>query len=303
MTTVIGILIELIMLALFPPQMPGTEGARAVTVQDLPAIPSRPAVLRDSEIAAPNISARAAGVWDPATETFLYEKEGETSFPIASITKLMTALVALEADMDLERTVTITSDDNDPEGSRLPIPNGGIVSIRDLFAATLVASANNAAEALVRATGMSEAAFVSTMNERASALGMSATHFTDVTGLGNSNTSCVRDLILLANEAFSHSLIADLTTTKTYDILDRASEKHLLLTNTNVLVGSDLRVLGGKTGYTEAANGALIARVRGIGEHDLVAVVLESDGRNQRFKDLRALVDWAFAVHKWPGEQ
>ena len=300
MTTVIGLILELVMLVIFPPAIPGTTPVGAATIQELPAVPKQPSVMRRSETPAPAVSARAAGVWDPVTERFLHEKSIDTVVPIASITKLMTVLVALDAKMDPERTVTITSDDNDPEGSRLPIPNGGVVTVRDLFAATLIASANNATEALVRATGDEEAAFVEAMNNRASELGMSSTRFTDVTGLGSHNESSVQDLVVLASEVFSRPLITELTTTKTYDVVDQSSGKHLTLTNTNKLVGSDLRIVGGKTGYTDAAAGALITRVRGIGEHELVIIVLESDGREQRFSDLRILADWAFAAYTWP---
>jgi D-alanyl-D-alanine endopeptidase (penicillin-binding protein 7) len=276
------------------------QGANAPIMQKLPSAAARTGatLVRDAE-PAPDATARAAGVWDPEAQRFVYEKNGTEQYSIASLTKLMTALVALDAEIDLNTTIQITRDDNDPEGSRIPIPNGGVVSVHDLLAATLIASANNAAEALVRATGITEAAFVGRMNERAASLGMTSTHFTDVTGLGPKNISTIRDLMRLADEAFAHPLIAELTRTASFNITNQDDGSHITLQNTNELLYQGLGVIAGKTGYTDAARGAFVSRIRGIGEHELLFVVLESDGRDSRFTDVHALADWAFANLTW----
>lgn len=295
----VTIIFSLLLRAAIAAPVSGVSRDENVTVQHLPVISARQLVTTTSDAPAPEVTAEAAGVWDPVSRRFLFEKNIDRVYPIASVTKLMTVSVAINAGLNLDEETTITSEDNDPEGSRLPVPNGGVVTVRDLLAATLIASGNNAAEALARATGIAEAAFVAKMNERAAELGMLATRFTDVTGLGSHNESTIRDLVLLAQDALSRPDVVTMTTQKSYTVFEKSQNKNIVLENTNALVGSDLRVTGGKTGYTDAARGALIIRVRGIGEHELYILVLESAGRENRFTDARSLADWAFATHAW----
>lgn len=292
-----SLLLHILFYFAFPPMLPGLPRAEAVVVQQLPQVRARPAVERTSSLEPPSISAQAFVVWDPASESRLAERNADHIYPIASVTKLMTATVALESGIDLDRTMTITSDDNDPEGSRVPLPVGSIVTNRDLLFATLISSANNAAEALARASGLTESTFVARMNAKAAELGLPNTRFTDVTGLGATNTSSADDLVQLAMAAFAHPEITEATTTKTYEVRDRA--KTVRIENTDKLVVGDLHITGGKTGYTDAARGALVSRIRGIGDREVIIVVLESAGREQRFADVHALADWTFATHTW----
>ncbi|MBI3957132.1 MAG: D-alanyl-D-alanine carboxypeptidase [Candidatus Kerfeldbacteria bacterium] len=301
----LGVVLTILFAVVLPRIAPERLHDGVVTIQRLPAIAERArattqaGVVRGATTPVPSVSARASGVWDPLTKDFLHADRIDDAHPIASVTKLMTALVALEHGLDLGTTLTLTSDDNDPEGSRVGLATGSMVSVRDLLGASLVGSANNATEALVRATGVDEAAFVRLMNDRAASLGMSDTRFTDVTGLGNRNTSTVRDLIRLALAAFAKPEIASYTSTPEVFVADQRNGKPVGVRNTNILVGSDLRISAGKTGYTEAAQGVLVARVRGLGDREVIVAVLESAGRTARFIDVRALADWTFANHTW----
>lgn len=277
----------------------GESAAPQQTLALLPIVAVRPIVRPPDPTTAPETTAAAAAVWDATTHTFLYAKELDTVRPLASVTKLMTALLVLEAATDLDRTVTIQSGDNDPEGSRLHIATGAIVSVRDLFYATLVESANNSAEALVRAAGIDEGEFVRRMNVRAADLGMAHTHYTDVTGLGPQNVSTAHDLVLLAQEAFAEPLIREATTMQKYEVHDQASGKVIAISNTDILLGKDLQIVAGKTGWAGFSGGNLMAEFTDTQGHDLVSIVLGSAGTNERFSDTAALVRWAFTNTHW----
>lgn len=298
----VALLLQLALYALFPIPLALERGVGAVVEERLPSVAQRPTLTRIADISAPDVTARAAGVWDPASQEFLYERESDAVLPIASVTKLMTALVALDSGVDLDATMTIAAEDNDPEGARLQMPVGAAVTVRDLLAATLIASANNAAEALVRATGVAEADFVRRMNDRAASLGMGDTHFTDVTGLGPKNVSTIRDLAQLAEVAFSVPAIASMSVEPSYDVQDRRDGMNVRIRATNKLTGSNLRLTGGKTGFTDFAGGTLLSRIKGNGEHEVIVVVLGS-GREDRFTDIHMIADWVFATHAWTSKR
>lgn len=265
----------------------------------LPVVPSKPSLRVLGEQTPPLISARSAAVYDPLTKRFLFEHNADRIVSIASITKLMTAMVVLQSGVDLNSVITVTRDDNDPEGAHLDIPEGATVSVRDLLNATLVASTNNTAEALARASGKSEPQIVSEMNELAKSLGMNSSKFTDVTGLGNSNVSTARDLMILAEHAFAIHEIREATSKPAVAVTDLRTGDVWRAKSTDQLLGTNLNVLAGKTGFTGAAGYCLLSQIRGIGEHDLYIVALGSSTPAGRFDDVRALADWAFAHHRW----
>lgn len=272
------------------------------TVERLPVVSAKTAetltVQKLDATTAPQVTAKSIGIWDPRRQVMLYEKNADAARSTASIAKLMTTLLVIEEGNDMQAVMTIGREDNDPEGSRLSVPVGAKISVHDLLFAALVESANNATEALVRSTGMSEAEFVRRINIRAGQLGMAQTRFTDVTGLGDGNVSTARDLVKLTEKAFAEPLITAATTSKSYEITDKNSRKTIRIRNTDGLVGTDLRVLGGKTGFTGKAGGNFVSRIRGIGEHELIFVVLGSADQKTRLSDTRVLADWAFGNYQ-----
>ncbi|MBI4414702.1 MAG: D-alanyl-D-alanine carboxypeptidase [Candidatus Kerfeldbacteria bacterium] len=279
----------------FPSGTDGTVKGESVVVDRLPVIAQRTVV---EQRAVPSVTATAAGVWDPVARTFLSEKNVDKPLAIASITKLMTALLVLEQPPILDETLTLGAADNDAGGSRLRVPTGTVLTGRDLLAAMLVASANNAAEALARLSGRTEDEFVQTMNTRARELGMPDTHFTDVTGLGSGNISTVRDLTVLSAALEAFPEIADLTSKKSVTIRLQNTGRTMTALNTDGLVGSDINIVYGKTGFSDAAGGCLLTRIRSFGGRELLVVVLGSTNQTARFRDTRALADWAFASTK-----
>ncbi len=275
------------------------RGANVIASTRLPAVKDRIRIVLPAADSVPSVSAQAVSIWDTATQTFLYEKSADAVRPLASVTKLMTALLVVEQGIDMNTVITIEADDNDPEGARLNVSSGAQVTVQDLFYATMVGSENNAAEALVRATGVAEAEFVRRMNARAEELGMRATRFTDVTGLGASNESTARDLTLLARATFSHEEIRQASTSSRYAITDQRSGKTIRIANTNGLLGTTLRVIAGKTGYTSAAGGNFVSQIRGNGEHELIFVLLGSDNQETRLQETWQLADWIFGNTVW----
>lgn len=276
----------------FPSGTDGTVKGESVVVDRLPVIVERTVVVRRT---APTVTATAAGVWDPVARTFLYEKDVDRPLAIASITKLMAALLVLEQPSMLDEALTLSAEDNDAAGSRLRIPTGSVLTGRDLLAAMLVGSANNAAESLARLSGRTENDFVREMNARARELGMKHTRFTDVTGLGAGNVSTVRDLTVLSAALTAFPEIADLTSKKNVTIRLQNTGRTMTVPNTDGLVGSDIHIVYGKTGFSDAAGGCLLTRIRGVGERELVVLVLGSTSQTTRFRDTRALADWAFS--------
>ncbi len=294
----LSILLHLFLTIAAPYVTPGAVKGSTVTVERLPVVSAKPAgslnVQKPDPATAPQVTGKSIGIWDPQRQVMLYEKNADAIRSTASIAKLMTALLVLEEGNDMQAVMKIEREDNDPEGSRLSVPVGARITAHDLLYATLVESANNATEALVRSTGIAEAEFVRRMNIRAGQLGMTNTRFTDVTGLGDSNTSTANDLVKLVEKTFSDSFIAEATTSKSYEIADKANGKKIRIRNTDGLIGTDLRVIGGKTGFTGKAGGNFVSRIRGIGERELIFVVLGSTDQKTRLSDTRALADWAF---------
>ncbi len=290
------------------PQVPAgvVQGAAAQRVQTdvvvlarFPAFAPRIRVTPPDPATAPRTSARAIGVWDPSTRQFLYSVNADGAMQLASITKLMTALVALKAQVPLDGAITMEAETNGTPGSRLRVPTGAVLSVRDVLFAALIGSGNNATRALVRATGLTEPQFVERMNEEARGLGMTRTHFADVTGLAPGNVSTVRDLVRLTNAAFAEPLIRDATSRHAVTVSDLANSRRYTVTSTDELLGSGLRVVAGKTGFTESSGGNFVSRILGIGERELVFFVLGSKDQRSRFADTRALADWVFAETQW----
>ncbi|MBU0706797.1 serine hydrolase, partial [Patescibacteria group bacterium] len=201
----------------------------------------------------PSITSEAAIVVDKETGEVLYEKNSDTVRSIASLTKLMTALVFLDNNPGWETVVELQSDDM-TYGAKLYASVGETLTTQDLFNTMMIGSANNAARALARSTGLSEEEFVAQMNQKAISLGMADTTFTDPTGLDVTNQSTAQDLIKLTNKALSNFLISQTSTSVAYNFSMINTGRYHHIKNTNLLVQeSDLYLLGGKTGYLDEA--------------------------------------------------
>lgn len=249
------------------------------------------------------VSAQSGVVIDSQSGQILWEKNADQPHSLASITKLMTALVFLENNPGWDKKIKITSNDQREGGVAFFTP-GEIVTVKDLFYVSLVKSINCSTVALVRSTGLSEAEFIKKMNQKAQDLGLIDTHFVDPTGLASGNISTAQEVALLAREAFSNSAIANATTLKDFTVKIVNEPETQKAESTNNLLSSylnsgDYQILGGKTGYIEEAGYCLALGVKNKAGYELISVVLGSATADSRFTESKGLIDWAFNNYQW----
>lgn len=247
------------------------------------------------------LAADKAFVQSLDNRAFFYAKKADEAQSIASITKLMTALVFLDHNPGWEEVYTITKEDS-IEGGRLNLFLGERVKVKDILATALIASDNGATLALVSASGLSREEFVSEMNVKARALGLKQTKFFDPTGLDDDNVSTAREVALLAKEVLLRPEIEKLVRLKEYSFTtENGREKKI--ESTNYLLfdtgENDFTILGAKTGYTEKAGYCFVGRFANKDGREIISVVLNSDGLNERFRESKKLINWVFANYRW----
>lgn len=243
----------------------------------------------------PGLRSASAIVLD-AGGNIIYGKDTDTVRPIASITKLMTAMVILDAELDLEQPITVTRDDRDLirlTGSRLDY--GATLSRREMLLLALMSSENRAASALGRTYPGGLDAFVTAMNLKAEALGMRNSQFADPAGLHGDNLSTARDLALMVRAAGSYPLIAEASTTPGMAVYPYASRGVLNYNNTNRLLKNQSWEIGlSKTGYLDEAGRCLVMQATIEGE-PVSIVLLNSFGKLTPFGDSNRLRKWMLA--------
>jgi D-alanyl-D-alanine endopeptidase (penicillin-binding protein 7) len=238
------------------------------------------------------LRSNAALVVDAATGEVVMDKNGDAVTPIASITKLMTAIVILESGLDLDAPVALTRDDVDlKKGSRSRLRTGALLTRNELLLIALMASENRAAAALGRSYPGGTQAFVSAMNEMAMELGMHDTSFVDPTGLSPKNVSSARDLTKLVRAAHGYPLIREYSTRDRATVLLSGKQK-MNYRNTNGLVrNSRWEIDLSKTGYISEAGRCLVMQVR-LASKDLIVVLLDSWGKHSRVGDANRIRKW-----------
>jgi D-alanyl-D-alanine endopeptidase (penicillin-binding protein 7) len=241
------------------------------------------------------VYARNAILLDPTTDSVLYQKNAETPAPIASLTKLMTAIVFLEQNPDLRRPIEVTPADLHGAG-HTQLKNHESVPLYDLFHMSLMCSDNAATRVLVRASGLELDDFIDRMNRKAHELGLEHTHYVEVTGLDERNVSTAADIAKLLQVAADNALIRDITTTTSYQFAAaRTTRRGLVrhrIANTNRLLHSrSIEVNCGKTGFILEAGYCLATWVHARG-HDLIAVVLGAPTNATRFADVVRLLQY-----------
>jgi D-alanyl-D-alanine endopeptidase (penicillin-binding protein 7) len=230
-------------------------------------------------------------VLDAADSSVLYSKDAQRVVPIASITKLMTALVVLDAGQPLEEMIELTTADRRLErssASRLAV--GSKLSRGDLLHLALMSSENRAAHAVARSYPGGLPGCVKAMNAKARALGMKSAHFTDPTGLSSGNVSNAADLAKLVAAAASDPTIRTFSTNASHTVA--VGRQQLEFRNTNSLVKkSDWDIILQKTGYTSDAGQCLVMKTV-IHERPVLIVLLNSFGKYTRVADARRIRKW-----------
>lgn len=243
----------------------------------------------------PGLHSHAALLLDMQNGEALYQKNATQVVPIASITKLMTAMVMLDAQLPMNEEFFITDDDVDMlKGSRSRLAVGTQLTRQEALLLALMSSENRAAHALGRNYPGGIAAFVGAMNRKAQELGMTNSRFMDPTGLNSGNVSTARDLAKMVAAASKYAAIREASTTSDakFDVRGRIQEYR----NTNPLVRSDSWDIGvSKTGFIREAGKCLVMQAK-VNNRPMLFVLLDSEGSMTRVGDANRLKKWAEAT-------
>ena len=262
--------------------VPATTGFSKSSITPVSQRNSRKLVLRSA----------AALVKDQETGEFLIEKQATAVLPIASITKLMTAMVVLDAGINLEESLTIEQGDmfGLRRRARALLPLGTELTRRDTLLIALMASDNRCARALGRTYPGGIDACIAAMNAKARSLGLTETRFEDSTGLSSGNVSSARDLVRLVDTACRYNLIREFTTCKKTVI--PSGRRILEFHNTNRLVQNPGWQIGlSKTGFIGAAGRCLVMQAN-VAQRSLIIVLLDSQGKLTRIGDANRIRNW-----------
>lgn len=243
----------------------------------------------------------AGSIIDAGTSRMLFGNRDDERRPIASITKLATALVFLDLNSDWEKIYEIQADDI-VSGGHIILYRGDKIKVKDLFFLSLVGSDNVAANALARSTGISREEFVGKMNRKMQELGLAKTEFVDPVGLGNGNVSTAFEVAKLAEIAFRNADIANATLNRQYNCSTIGGRK-IRVASTDRLLNyfpqNDIQILGGKTGYTMAAGYCFVGKFSNKDGREIMSVILGNESTKGRFEETSRLVEWAYKNFVW----
>jgi D-alanyl-D-alanine endopeptidase (penicillin-binding protein 7) len=239
----------------------------------------------------PEVRSATALIVDADNGEVLFEREAAHVAPIASITKLMTALVVIDGQQPLDEVIQVTKADVwKGKGAHSRLAVGTKLTRAQLLKLALMASENRAAHVLGRSYPGGTAAFVKTMNLKAKALGMTRSRFADASGLSNNNVSTARDLVKLINAASRDSRIREFSTLRSLEV--RVGKSMLMYRNTNLLVGKpDWEIHVQKTGFTNDAGQCLVMETV-VADRPVIMVFLNSFGTLTRTADARRIRKW-----------
>ncbi|MDD2686633.1 MAG: D-alanyl-D-alanine endopeptidase [Gallionella sp.] len=241
---------------------------------------------------SPALRSNIALIYDEISQRPLYGKNSEMVAPIASITKLMTAMVVLDARLSMDETITIDMADMDSlKGTRSRLGIGMSFTRSELLKLALMASENRAAHALARSYPGGVSAAIRAMNAKAEALGMEDTRFRDPTGLNSDNVSTARDLVKMVAAARKYALIRVFTTTASHSV-DGWGGRELRFNNTNPLVkNASWDIVVSKTGFINEAGRCLVMEAK-IKQRPVIIVLLDSWGKSTRIGDANRIKKW-----------
>ncbi len=248
---------------------------------------------------------QSAMVMDVATRRILYAYQPDRLHPAASLTKLANALVFVKRPINWNRIVVLKKED-EVGGGRLRLKPGSRLSVRDFFYASITSSANNAANALMRVSGLKRASFLKQMNVEARRAGAQRSVFVDATGMSPKNVTTARDMAMIARTAFRQPLIRQAAGTATYRMTVRNTGEKKTITNTNRLLTGDesVWIVSGKTGYLHEAGNNLAVEImpidttgRPVTKSKRLVVVLGSPTKAGMFASAKRLAAWTWTHH------
>ena len=249
------------------------------------------ALLQARATLLPVLNSSSALVQDQSTGEVLMAKQVNQVLPIASLTKLVTSMVILDAKLDMAEPLTILEEDKDVlRHSRSRLPVGTHLSREQALLLALMASENRAAHALGRTYPGGLVPFIVAMNSKARALGLTETHFGDPAGLSNSNVASALDLARIVDAAHHYPKIRECTTRVAVEIQDGA--RLLRFHNTNMLIDSPRWQIGlSKTGFIDESGQCLVMQAQ-LSHRPVLIVLLDAHGRHSRFNDANRIRTW-----------
>jgi serine-type D-Ala-D-Ala carboxypeptidase (penicillin-binding protein 5/6) len=246
----------------------------------------------------PEVLAQSALIMEMDSSEILYAKNAEVSLPVASLTKLMTALVVIES-ADIHSLVEVSKRATGVYGAQMGLLPGDQFSIGSLLHGLLIPSGNDAAVALAEAISGSEEAFVELMNQRAEMLGLTNTHFTNTTGFDDEDHySSSLDMTRIVSLVFQHPELVDIMKLQKSSVTTADGKRTLELTSTNHLFNTPYAplMLGGKTGTTVNAKQCLLEVIENeFGKRLIIAVI----GSDDRYRDMVSLIDFQSSAFRW----
>ncbi|MDH5446977.1 MAG: D-alanyl-D-alanine endopeptidase [Gammaproteobacteria bacterium] len=239
------------------------------------------------------LRSHVAIVFDERDNEIIFSRNSDMVMPVASLSKLMTAMVILDANLPMDEKITINRSDKDRiRWSRSRLKYGMQFSRDDLLRITLAASENRAAMALARTFPGGRDAFVQAMNTKAQSIGLKNTHFMDPAGLHDKNVSTANELIKLVRLASNYPVIRSFTTQTKDSIFDSKTGREIKFGNTNLLVKRDSWPISlSKTGYTSVAGNCLVMQTE-INTRPVIIVLLESWGKWSKYGDSNRIKNW-----------
>lgn len=254
------------------------------------------APIKDPLFISPLIDAKSSIAVDIESGETLFEKNGNTRRPIASITKLMTILIILEEN-EMDEIVTVSNNAANTEGSTMFLVPGEKITIKNLLYGAMINSANDAAVALAEHNAESVYKFIEKMNQKSLDLGLLNTHFSNPIGLDEKNNySSASDIATLGIFLYHSDFIKEAAIIKSLQVSSTSEKIKHKLESTNDLLDSFLDIRGLKTGKTASAGLCLVAIAANKEGKEIITVVLNSPAR---FQESKILIDWIFRAYKW----
>ena len=255
--------------------------------------------------AEPKVLVKAAVVMDEGSGEVFFEKNGTSTLPLASLTKLVAVKVFLDTRPTLNKVVAYAAADaeynyehvNKWESASLNIEDGETLTINDLVYSSLVGSANNTIESLVRVSPLNRDVFIAKMNSEVKRWGASTTHFIEPTGLAPENVSSALDYAIIAREVLKHPIIAKASTMEEYKFYTANTEKFHRIRNTNHIIKTDKYTINGsKTGYLHESGYCLMTRVFKNIYSNLIVVTFNAKTRADSFIETEKLIQYGLGL-------
>lgn len=254
--------------------------------------------IRNSGFEEPELLAKSIIILDQDSGRVLFAKDADTRLPMASITKIMTALVVLDKyENNLDMPIQVSSVAADTSGSQMYLYKNETISVHNLLKGLLINSANDAATVFSTEIADDSASFVRSMNSKAYSLGLINTNYTNAVGFDDENHySTARDIVEITRVALNNKTFSDIVAVDKVKVYDETGRFSHTLDNTNKLVGQYQNVIGVKTGFTTDAGESLVVAAKGDSGQRVIAVLLDSP---DRFQEGKIALDWALKAYSW----